>query len=255
MSNSSVPQMSWVTPQKLDDRMDAKPFQKHILSRLDKVQSCGIPTKKICSPEVSAFLSRGVNGATNEEQKTRLYKSRHIRTGFIEADSAYLPDEKADRLGKKKLKKGDALLTSTGLGTIGRSAIYTSVSAATVDNHISIVRPNEGFNSGYLVAYLNSTYGQAWSDFGTTGSTGQLELSKDKVGSIRVPVPDKEIQDYIGAKIEKSQRLLDLAKSLIEEAKEDTEALIEGRLDSDAILSGKVKAISWDDIQKELEGI
>jgi hypothetical protein len=39
------------------------------------------------------------------------------------------------------------------------------------------------------------------------------------------------------------------------ESKSIVEALIEGKLDTDAILSGKLKAPTWEDIEKELEGI
>ena len=39
------------------------------------------------------------------------------------------------------------------------------------------------------------------------------------------------------------------------EAKSDVESLIEGRLDIDAILSDKLKAPNWEDIEAKLEDI
>jgi len=48
---------------------------------------------------------------------------------------------------------------------------------------------------------------------------------------------------------------MERAHNLSKEAKCDVESLIEGKLDSEAIMSGKRKAPTWEDIEKELEGI
>ena len=198
--------MTWVNPDRLDDRMDAKPFQVAILSRLDATDSCGFPVVRLGSPRAREYLNRGVGGAVEQPTAVRLFKTRHVRSGYLEMETAFLPESKIPQLGPKLLKKGDVLLTSTGLGTIGRAALFMGEEKATVDNHVTIIRTTAHINSGYLSALLNSTYGSAWTDWGTTGSTGQLELTREKVSEIRLPCPDRRIQDYIGAKVELAER-------------------------------------------------
>lgn len=202
--STHTPQKIWVTPQKLDDRMDAKPFQKAILDCIDKTCNCGYPTEKLGNNSITTFVNRGVNGAVDNPTSTKLLKTRHVRAGYTEFETAYLPDEKAKRLGAKKLRKGDVLLTSTGLGTIGRAALFMSEEKVTVDNHVTIIRTKDTLNGGFLTAFLNSKYGKAWTDFGTTGSTGQLELSKEKITSIRIIIPSIEIQSFVGDLVELS---------------------------------------------------
>lgn len=200
MSTNTI-QKTWISPDRLDDRMDAKPFQRAILDCIDKTLNCGYPIEKLGDDAVTTFINRGVNGAVDNQTSTKLLKTRHVRAGYTEFETAYLPDDKSARLGSKKLRKGDVLLTSTGLGTIGRASLYISNDKATVDNHVTIIRTNPNqLSEGLLTAFLNSKYGIALSNFGTTGSTGQLELSKGKISSFKVPLPPQGLQKYVGDK-------------------------------------------------------
>lgn len=204
-------QKTWVTPQRLDDRMDAKPFQKSILDCIDKTLNCGNPVKKLGDDSITTFINRGVNGAVDNPTSTKLLKTRHVRAGYTDFETAYLPDEKAKRLGVKKLRKGDVLLTSTGLGTIGRAALFMSEEKVTVDNHVTIIRTKEALNGGFLTAFLNSKFGKAWTDFGTTGSTGQLELAKGRISELIIPLPPSHVQESIGTALVLSERCRELS--------------------------------------------
>ncbi len=204
-------QMTWVLPDRLDDRMDAKPFQHSIQQYIEKTFNCGYPTVRLGDETITTFLNRGVNGAIESKTSTRVFKTRHVRNGYIEFESAFFPDPKSQHLGKKKLQKGDVLLTSSGLGTIGRAALFFRDYKSTVDNHVTIIRTTQKIKSGFLVGFLNTKYGVAWSNFGTTGSTGQLELSKDRINEFYIPNPPEKIQDYIGQKVDLAEKCRDIA--------------------------------------------
>ncbi len=201
------PEMTWVPPEILDDRLDPRPFQRSVQDPIVAVRSAGFQMVKLGAPSVTSYLNRGVGGAVDRPTACRLFKSRSVREGFLAADADYLPEGKANRLGKKRLVPGDVILTSSGLGTIGRAALFLSSELATVDNHVSIIRCRSAkLHGGYLVAFLNSRFGQAWCTWGTTGSTGQLELNRDRVAEFQIPLPARSIQTYIGVKLELAER-------------------------------------------------
>ena len=75
------------------------------------------------------------------------------------------------------------------------------------------------------------------------------------IDQVIIPFAKDSLQDEIGALCKQSLRLLSMANEYVLDAKSNVEALIEGKLDTAAILSGKLKAPTWEDIEKELEGI
>lgn len=202
--NNQMVETSWVHPTQLDDRMDAKPFRNWIQKCTARIKGSGIPLSKLA--HCTSYISRGVNGAIDEKTATKLLKTRHVKKGYIEIESAFLSDEKAMRLGTKKLRKGDVILTSSGLGTIGRAAHFSWPSKCTVDNHVTIIRLKKDIKSGFLMCFLNTEYGFALCEFGTTGSTGQLELSRDRIANFLIPCPHELIQEYIDDKIQMAEK-------------------------------------------------
>jgi hypothetical protein len=65
-------------------------------------------------------------------------------------------------------------------------------------------------------------------------------------------VPVVEETDQLGESMKRRQLLAKEASRLITEAKTDVEALIEGTLDIDAILSGKVKPPTWETVTETI---
>ena len=88
----------------------------------------------------------------------------------------------------------------------------------------------------------------------TSGST-HPRVDPELIDQIIIPIAKGRQQEEIGAFCKQSLRLLSMANEYVLDAKSNVEALIEEKLDTDAILSGKLKAPTWEDIEKELEGI
>lgn len=89
------------------------------------------------------------------------------------------------------LKPQDILLTSTGLGTIGRVDIIERDIPCMTDGHVSILRvkdPNR-ISPRYLLYYLRSIFGQMQMERYTVGSTGQTELNRSDVKRIIIIFP------------------------------------------------------------------
>ncbi|QTA78424.1 Type I restriction endonuclease domain-containing protein [Desulfonema limicola] len=72
---------------------------------------------------------------------------------------------------------------------------------------------------------------------------------------LKVLIPNVSIEDRknIGGNLIKHDLLIDISKELIEEAKSDVEKLIEGKLDTEGIISGCIKAPTWEDIEFQIE--
>jgi len=83
----------------------------------------------------------------------------------------------------------------------------------------------------------------------------QRRVYPEDISQFLISLPSKDEQEKIGNLVLKHQRYNDKSKEMILGACGLIEDLIEGKLDTDAILSGKLKAPTWEDIEKELEGI
>ena len=201
---------SWVDPKRLDDRLDARAFKPWVLSLTDKCKEFPQGTMALGSKPECLFLARGVGSSRPTPATIAVYKAKEVGEFVIDAPEAF-----ADACPQTKiLHERDLLLTSSGIGTIGRAALYYATSpigvakAATVDNHVSIIRlKGDRLLPQYVCAFLNASPGKAWSEWGTTGSTRLLELSVDKVARFRLPVPHRHIQEYVGAPVDLANRL------------------------------------------------
>lgn len=90
------------------------------------------------------------------------------------------------------LKPLDILLTSTGVGTIGRVDMLDRDIPCMTDGHVTVLRVKEQpkILPQYLLYYLRSTFGQMQMERYTVGSTGQTELNRDDIRVIRVIYPE-----------------------------------------------------------------
>ena len=85
------------------------------------------------------------------------------------------------------LTRGDVLINSTGTGTLGRVGRWTEDLPASLDSHVTLVRPapHEGVNHvGYALLALEGVFESL-----AEGSTGQTELSRASVAQTEIRMP------------------------------------------------------------------
>lgn len=122
-----------------------------------------------------------------------------------------------------QIRAGDTLLNGTGRGTIGRAAPYLSDTQAVADNHVTILRSN-CLDPAFLSLYLNSMAGQMQVEMYQRGTSGQLELYPFDIRRFLVWNAPAELQreirdlhDKAAAAAQESERLLDQAKTRVEQ--------------------------------------
>ncbi|MBI4181725.1 MAG: restriction endonuclease subunit S [Candidatus Aenigmarchaeota archaeon] len=135
----------------------------------------------------------------------------------------------------RHLKKNDILINTTGVGTLGRVALFDKTMPCMTDGHITTLRINDDVKMlpDYLLYYLRSVWGQTQIEKYTVGSTGQTELNDPDLKKIVILYPETIEEQRVMLKAAKEYETLamnakkdyleNLTKSEKEFAKELTE--------------------------------
>ena len=130
--------------------------------------------------------------------------------GFsIEKAQFIIPETISSYGEERKLQDGDLLWNSTGLGTLGRMAIYYSklnpYELAVADSHVTVIRAFKQYVCPeYLYAYFASYTVQSVIEDKSEGSTKQKELATSTVKAYVVPLPPYAEQKRIVNRIKEA---------------------------------------------------
>lgn len=128
-------------------------------------------------------------------------------TGFsIEKAQFIEPDSLASYGLERILQDNDLMWNSTGLGTLGRMAIYKTEAnpygLAVADSHVTIIRPFKEFVlPEYLYFYFANPTVQSVIEDQADGTTKQKELATVTIKAYLTPIPPLEEQRRILAKL------------------------------------------------------
>ena len=128
-------------------------------------------------------------------------------SGFSIEKAQFIDPDTLPSYGKERfVQDRDLLWNSTGLGTLGRMAIYYSklnpYELAVADSHVTVIRPFKDYVvPEYLYAYFTSHTVQSVIEDKSDGSTKQKELSTNTIKTYLVPFPPLEEQKHIVKRI------------------------------------------------------
>ncbi len=131
-------------------------------------------------------------------------------SGFQIEKAQFIEPSSLSTYGEERLlQDGDLMWNSTGLGTLGRMAIYCEklnpYGIAVADSHVTVIRPFAGrILSQYLFAYFTSNTVQSVIEDKSDGTTKQKELSTTTVKNYLVPLPPYSEQQRIVSKIDEA---------------------------------------------------
>lgn len=165
---------------------------------------------------LSLMIKRGISPDYADAGEGLVLNQKCIRdgrVGLLEARRHTTPVS-----DEKLVQRGDVLVNSTGVGTLGRVAVFDmEVQAVTCDSHITILRPEPraidptyiGFTIGFLQGYFEAM---------AAGSTGQAELARSLIAGTKVLVPPGDVQaqfaEHTAPMLRQRRALLDANLSL-----------------------------------------
>jgi len=165
--------------------------------------------------DVCDLITRGVPPKYADDGPWTVINQKCIRDGRVSLEKARRQERAVP--DTKQVRKGDVLVNSTGVGTLGRAALcLLDHPSLTVDTHVTIVRPAlKGANPWFGLGIVSR---QAEFEQLGTGSTGQTELSRSDIGAMNTVIPPEAIRiafaDTTWPQLEAALALLEQNRSL-----------------------------------------
>ena len=204
--------------------------------------------------DLSILPKRG-KSAKYGKSKIQIIKSGQAR-GWFDFDFSerhYVDDSFV--LDERKLVKGDLLINSTGVGTAGRVTYFGEDGDFVADSHITIFRPNQNLILSQYALCVLGRIGFVNIENMALGQSGQIELSLDIIGNIKIPVPPIDVQRQIVEEICKVDESVSSSIQLIEKNEADVEGLLSSINFEDGALNNiapfVTKSIKYNDIASE----
>ena len=155
--------------------------------------------------EHSSVITRGIAPKYTDDGQWLVVNQRCIRGGRVSLTNARRHGRAVP--GNKRLKHGDVLINSTGVGTLGRVAQWRADINATTDSHVTMVRSERPDDHRWL-AHWAACNQESFEALGT-GSTGQTELRRSDVEAMRMVVPPVALRSNFDASVGSATELAD----------------------------------------------
>lgn len=144
----------------------------------------------------SAVVVRGISPKYAEDGEWVVINQKCIRDGRVSLGPSRRQEREVS--DAKRIRAGDVLINSTGVGTLGRVAMYRGSSeGVTVDSHVTIARPvQDSLNPWYAMSILDK---QSEIERLGAGATGQTELRKTDVEALDLLRPAQNVIEAFAA--------------------------------------------------------
>ena len=177
--------------------------------------------------DIANLLKRGISPRYSESSLVRVINQRCIRNSELDVSLARYHDVEQKPIREELfLSKGDLLVNSTGVGTVGRSAVIENdlTEKLTLDSHVTLIRSKlELVYSLYLKMYFQLI--QQKIENLAEGSGGQVELSRSAISAIDIPLPPLDEQKRIVSKLDAVKIEIDRQREILEAKELETERL------------------------------
>lgn len=166
-----------------------KTYAKTLYCEYENDKNAILPRNWRCAEiaEIAGMVCRGIAPKYSDVSDEVVLGQTCVRSNLIlvENGRTHAPRKKTE----KWLKKYDLLINSTGVGSLGRTAqVWFEPKKLVADSHITIVRTADPRYALYLGfwAFKHEKHIESLH----TGSTGQTELPRDYVKTMRLVLPD-----------------------------------------------------------------
>ncbi len=158
--------------------------------------------------EISSFCSRGKSPNYVENSNLLVINQACIYWDELKIENVKYNEDTYE--GDRILMRNDILINSTGTGTLGRCNVFNvdDGNRYMADSHVTILRLLGQINPIYFKYWFKSEKTQSciYSDC-VNGSTNQIELSREKLRKVEIPLPPIELQNEFASFVEKVDKL------------------------------------------------
>lgn len=229
MENANV-KHNWIKNSLLDNgRLDAEYNKYKYIAVYNHFERLAINIVKIRDLLMEKVVGGSTpKGANYLMEGVPFIRATNLNNYTIDDDLVYISEEDSKNLKGSEITGGDIVLSIAG--SIGNaSLIPESLERANINQALVRLRL-KGIDKYYFLYAINSEIGKL-SSLRLANGAVQLNLNREEVENIDIPVLEVKKQEYIGTKIREYIDLIKKSENLIKEAKQDVEALIEGTFD------------------------
>jgi type I restriction enzyme, S subunit len=212
--------ISKISARQMTERLDAEFYKPIFLTNKKFLQNLGIC---VSLDQALDTLQLGYTGPTEKyyaDSGALFLSSKNLVDGFVEVTKGtdfISLDAHYNDLKNTQVKSGDLLYSRTG--TVGKSAVLFDYDYKyNIAAHLIAFRINKGYDSYFLSAFFNSSFGRLQSKRLQRGTIIQ-GISIYDIPEMLIPKISKASQKYIGNKIHQAEILRDFAKHLEVELK------------------------------------
>lgn len=158
---------------------------------------------------VASCIQRGISPVYTEKSSVTVLNQKCIRNHKIDFSKSRQHDVHRKSVPVERfIQNGDILVNSTGVGTLGRlTQVWGSPKEITIDSHITLIRPNPSIISPAFLGYSLINRENEIENLGE-GSTGQTELSRNRLGALQILNPHTSIQRKFSSIVEPQLELI-----------------------------------------------
>lgn len=236
----------WMGSQRLSPhRLNPTTYHPYCLVAEDIVESklAGVELETIIPPK---DLSSGATplGANYPKEGIHFIHVKNVYPNYIDLGDVERIDSATDAaLSRSRLRSNDVVLTIRG--SIGRAAVVSDSHLAGNINQDSVrFSVTNNWNPYYIAAFLNCEWGAAQVRRRANVGT-RIGLDFPSVLSLKIPQIEQSEQETIGTHAQLYGDYLTQSAAFVEEAKGAVEALLDGTLDEQKLMTNSTEIEQW----------
>ena len=159
-----------------------------------------VQLKSFCARPVM----RGVQPSYDDDSKIFAIKTANLKNSYIDFEDAQTVSEEffANVQRRAGICKGDVLISTTGVGSLGKVDYYDVNAPAIADGHIAILRVMANSIEPHLLTHLLRSRVAQWQiERLLSGATNQIEIYNDQIANLRLPGVTRDRQQSLFAKV------------------------------------------------------
>ncbi|MCT4614815.1 MAG: restriction endonuclease subunit S [Marinifilaceae bacterium] len=166
--------------------------------------------------------------ASYKESGISLIRSQNVYDdGILDKGLAFIDEEQASKLNNVIVEKNDVLFNITGASIARCCLVEEKYLPARVNQHVSIIRPNEKIVSKYLQLILVSENVKKQLLVIGSDSATREAITKTQLEEFKIPVPPLAYQKKLVAKIEKLEKEITKAQEIINSVASEKQAVLD----------------------------